>query len=405
MAMSTLQDNEIMANLYKDALSPITNYSQGLLALALQKQQADQAAQAERRKQAFQISLEQQKEKFATAERLAYDKMQFEAEARRTKAAHDRLLEQIKLEHDNKTADAQDAERRKFIADANEYGADLPKDASWETASHEFVKRRGDAYVASMKRYGQALRDTMSLTNIDPKAFLSRVASAVADSEEVKGRLTPAERELIRQDPKNIEVLRKKFATSDKKKYDALTSADKLSRDFITLEMDKAALGKPAALRAASDLKMASDEVAAIRAKGGFSPQVQTDADEVYRNAAFPPAPPTAAVDPNARPSPAYILRMSGATPSAANQPGLYPMTPQQLGQVQAAAPAPAAPYAFQGGPALTIPPDFSQPGAVGTMVPGAIPNPQLNNFLQKNSRFQNAIAPTAFPTEDSSNF
>ena len=407
MASEALQDQEIITRLIGNSLSPVNNYSQGLLSLAIDRQNRERQLQDQQTRMAADVALEQQRE--ASQARI---------EKQRETAAHQHLIDTLELEHKFKTADQQENDRKAMVDSANEEGADLPANASYEEASKSFVRRHGENYIQAMKAYGQALQDNIKQSDpgqFDPKKFSARIGSLVADNPEVSAVLTPPERELIRRDPSNIDKLRAKYATSDKKKYNAITDASTAVNEQMSAEFTKAAGNKPAAIEAASRFKLALDDLTSIRKRGGISPEVRVAADQAYRDAVFPPQ-PAAPPGPNlplppppggAAGAPPNLQYPAPAGPPVSAQPGYVPgMIPQAL---NAAAYAPAkvlnpAINAVRNLPSTissALPPSVRDDAAslylklFGGVPP---PNPALANTLKRINATQDSVAPTAFP-------
>jgi hypothetical protein len=213
--------------------------------------------------------------------------------AARQETANKAALAQLEKEQELRTKADKERARIAMVEKANEYGANLPEDASYQDASKAFVERHGKSYVEGMRRYGSALQESLQQSGMSTQEFQNRIGNLVADDGVVANTLTPAERELIRKDIKNIDVLRAKYAISDKKKYNALTQANTQAREMLATQIEKEASGRPAAIIAANRLKQAGSYLDSIQKAGGISPEFAAEADRAYSEAAFPmqPAP------------------------------------------------------------------------------------------------------------------
>lgn len=346
------------------------------------------------------------------------------AAAQRQESANAAMLQHLEKQQELRNKEDKEKARMAMVEKANEYGANLPETATYDEASKAFVERHGKAYVEGMRRYGTALNESLQQTGMTPDEFQRRLGSLVADDDMVMAKLTPEERELIRKDIKNIDVLRAKFAKSDRKKYDALSAADTRARESLAAQIEKESAGRPAAVIAANRLRQAGSYLDSIQKAGGISPEFAAEADRAYSEAAFPKqsAPPAS---PTLPPPPPRRQAGMAPIPGAPTPAGQNAFRDWYYGQNQAPQPAfsgvltpPSNVNApTMGAPSMTVTPrtpiPFTPPAAAtgqDTGAPAMYPGSQtqidpsilsalrLRSAIQDASTNQTGAYPNAFP-------
>lgn len=326
-----------------------------------------------------------------------------EAETQRAKLANQSMMERLRTEHNLKSEDEKERERREMVDKANEYGASLPASTDYETASKAFVDSFGKSYIQLNKRAGEAVRAIMQHTGSDSTALTNRIANAIADDPSLEKLLTPAEREKIRNST-DLKAIRKDLI-KDPKKYNAFTRASKDATDFVMAQMEKEYASKPEVAVATASLRQVNDALAAANKKAGVPPSTLEAAMDAYNQAIRGPTPAGPAAPP-VRPPPSSIMNMG---PAAGSQPAV-PMAPGATQQFFTPTPAEDAAYISTnptassalgtgGGWRNIMPNLIGNPAPVQTSpIRGPQMNPQLQQFLQDQAASQQLLAPTAFP-------
>jgi hypothetical protein len=410
-AMSTLQDNEALAALYKDALSPINNYSQGLLSLALQKRQEEKQAATTAAEHAFQLQRDESQSALVLGREKEMEKIRQDAETARQKMASDRAISdykaklQVQLEFDD--AATKKKAREGLEKQANQIGLKEPSKMTNDELVTAVAHAKGTQLIDSAKvmhktlvAYAQAKQQSLGDVWGDAMGQAISSLNSASPAELKKTGLTVQDLEDLKDPAKSKAVIARVIKNS--KAYSAVTELQAKAGQVMATDMNLQEKSKLMQQGYADQFKAANETYQSFLKEHDTLPQedVRSAMEELTKAAV--PQPPQQQITPPGRPSPAFILRGMGAN-APATQPGVYPITPEQAASVQPAPPA-RTPYSFQGGPALTIP-NFNAPAGANVMMPGSIPNPQLQNFLNKNTRAQNAIAPSAFPADDSVNF
>jgi hypothetical protein len=384
MPSGTFDDQAQLAQLFQQAYSPVTNYSQGALALAMQDRQAK-----DRLNQARQV-----------------EQIREEGENQRAAAANAMVLQRMKDEFKLKSDEEQEKERRAMVAKANETGADLPSDASFDTASKAYVDNRGKTYIEANRAAGVALSGILRHTGQDPKAFASRVAGLIADDPMVAKEMTVAERELIRNNPDKLTEFRKQFAAGKKAKYEAYVQAMNQVTSTVTTEFEKEAASKPELARATADYRLALDRVKSLQNGFVYNPKVETEAMDAYAKAsAPPPAPPSK--QPNfGLPTPRVNGAVAGPPIAPAATPFVAPETATPGGFLTQGA-INAGRAVINKGPdfinSLIYPSTNAAPAAPTD--PSELSNLRLRKFLQDSAAQNSALFPTAYPPYNTNQF
>lgn len=433
---STFTDDLALQQLFQESMSPVTNYSQGLLALAMdRRRQAQQVAQEQRQEQSL-MRRELAQSALVLDRQQKIEQMRLNAEKLRADEADRRMMDRLKLQHQYETEDKKEADRKIMVEKANEYGAKLPIDASYETALNAFIKGHGQSYIALNKRAGEAIRTITQKTGMTGQEFAKRLASEIADSPELSKVLTPAERENIRNNPDKIKEIRASFAKNPKK-YEAFTQVSKSAMDTVSAAIEKEAGAKPEVAAATALLRRVNNDLDAERRRGGLSPEDEDAALRAYNEAVFPPlqAGPTmtnragqtvpATARAGAFPDPSIVLGGAGSTQPAPGAgavapaggwPGVVPLAQKGASAALDAIPTEAigsvfdyprqlGSYALFGGQAPAVPAPlsaawskFSNP-ALANQYLNLLSSLRLKAFQGNQGQEQNAIAPTAFPT------
>lgn len=405
MATPTLYDQAVLQQLFQEPLSPIANYGQGMMGLAMERRRRDQAMQDFQMKQAAELEQQRQLSALETKRQEQIEGIRQRGEMERAQLANKRFMDQLKLEYELKNKEEKESERVKMVRLANEYGAKLPTNTDYETAAQAFVDQHGQAYISANKRLGTALSGVLRHTGLDSKELSTRIANMVADDPAVAKQLTIQEREEIRRNPDKIMDIRSRFI-SKKAKYEAVSQAMTQASSVVTADLEKAAASRPEAVVAAADLKQATDAVQRIGKMGGFSPEVEDAAFRAYQEAAKPAPPPA----PPGRPDRASILR--GLTTPPATAPSAPALPPLGMGtqrnvpgaMLSQISPQVAAASPFRNVPlSQTMPWSISRPENFELAQPQVDPNIlatlRLRKFLQDSAATNNSLFPTAFPT------
>lgn len=425
---STFTDDLALQQLFQESMSPVTNYSQGLLALAMdRRRQAQQVAQEQRQEQSL-MRRELAQSALVLDRQQKIEQMRLNAEKLRADEADRRMMDRLKLQHQYETEDKKEADRKVMVEKANEYGAKLPIDASYETALNAFIKGHGQSYIALNKRAGEAIRTITQKTGMTGQEFAKRLASEIADSPELSKVLTPAERENIRNNPDKIKEIRASFAKNPKK-YEAFTQVSKSAMDTVSAAIEKEAGAKPEVAAATALLRRVNNDLDAERRRGGLSPEDEDAALRAYNEAVFPPPPPRSAGPNFSLPSlttDAPPAGTRGAVVPQASTPGFQGVIPAIGGTL-----ATAGRNLYQGGKILAAPAAAAFRDVNSLLWGGGMENPVTALRDQWNRTFypptdtnavmdpavlaamkqrqvqaagalgQNAIAPTAFPLDE----
>lgn len=327
-----------------------------------------------------------------------------EAETQRAKLANQSMMERLRTEHNLKSEDEKERERREMVDKANEYGASLPASTDYETASKAFVESFGKSYIQLNKRAGEAARAIMQHTGSDPTALNNRIANAIADELTASGKLTPKEIENIRNNPDKLKAIRADLAKKPDK-YKAFVQASKDATDFVMAQMEKEYSSKPEVQVATATMRQVTDALSAANKKAGIAPSTLEAAMDAYNQAIRGPTPAGPAAPP-VRPPPSSIMNMG---PAAGSQPAV-PMAPGATQQFFTPTPAEDAAYMSTnptassalgtgGGWRNIMPNLIGNPAPVqASPIRGPQMNPQLQQFLQDQAASQQLLAPTAFP-------
>lgn len=329
MPTPAISDQGALQQLFQESMSPLTAYNQGALQIALLNRQRQQKLADVAQEQQFQLQRDKSQSALVMAREQELQKIKERAEAERAAAADKRLMDKAKLEHDFKSEDAKEKDRVDQIKKANEIGANLPQNATYEDALAAFTKAHGQTLITLNKRAGEAIRDITQGTNINGKEFSQKIANAIADDEGLKKVLTPKEREDIRNNPDKIKEYRAAFAKNPKK-YNAFTEANKNAVETVTAALEKEHASKPSVVGAAARLKTIYSDMEIERKRAGYRPEDEDAALRAYNEVVYPSQP---AEGPKTGPVMPPLTQITPPVQPAAVQSGQFPgLIPMGLG-------------------------------------------------------------------------
>ena len=406
MPNPALSDQLALQQLFQESMSPITNYSQGILNIAMADRARRQQAEYQARESAMVLDRQQkiQQAQAAHEERL----VDLHSKAR---------VSEQKAQFEMENTEGKKARRDEALAQARGLGITkdlLPDDADYQTIIEAAAKSRGRQLIAAAKTAGEAMKAyadyrAESAMEIGKRAMAQAIGMLTPD--ELKSAKIPQEdMNMIMADPTKMPALQIKMAKNAK----ASALLNRINADtssFIATGMKDAERENPRLSGLEGQYKSAQANFLNLQTKGGYDEASGIESSQALILDRFQPKPAV----PERR-MPPLPPRSAGA--AVVPNPKAGPSGPSAFENFWYNQPAPwsdaLAPTSNVNAPPTVItsqPSVIPAPVAVAPFVPAGI-NPQpgiatdpsvlsslrLRKFLQDSAATNNTLFPTAYP-------
>lgn len=395
--MATFDDISQLSNLYQQSFSPVTNYSQGLLALAMKQ-----------RERANQVADTQQQQAFT----LQRDQAQAALQERLEKSAQTAATDRLKLTWQHADAEEKDRMLRDLRAQARQMelpmpAASLSKDEQADYLNTAIGADHGKKALNLINSSRKLQEQYSQETGTDPRERLQHQMDVLL-ANPASLVLTPQERINLKRDPSSLASitarLQRDKSSKGKAAADDFLLASSTASESTDLFYAKYAKNPERVAQIVGDLGLIRQAMIPILQNPNLPSGLYAD---IFSSVGSTSKQIQAEQQPDRFALPAPDRTAPG--PSAQVPQGASPFEDFYYNQ-QPPAPGLLAPSSNVNAPVLNIQPravaPVAPPSTLGS-VPGASVDPSVlatlryRKFMQDSAASSNALFPTAFPASN----